>query len=271
MRWLRRHSLTTVVAIGGGALAVVGLLGGLILSGVASRIVTPRERIPLLSEVAAIPEDNDASTVPPIGLSPMPPAPVEPAGEVPAEASGEHPSRTSPPIQWADPVPAVPFTLTDQDGQQVSLRDWLGKVVLLNFIFTHCNTACPLVTEELQDLAAKLGRRMGRDVVFLSVTIDPERDTPAALKQFGQKYASDFGSWRFLTGDPRTIAAVLEAYQVAVERPAEAAAHDDQLTHSTPLYLIDQWGRVRKRFAPTYLRLRGSDPIEVLLREGQQH
>ncbi|HXH11276.1 MAG TPA: SCO family protein [Alphaproteobacteria bacterium] len=270
MRGLRRHKLTAVVTIGGGALALVGLLGGLVLSGVWPKVSTSRGRVPLLSEVAAVPGDHP-STMPPIGLSPMPPAPVASIDAVPAQVSEEHPSRPSPPIQWADPVPAVPFTLIDQDGQQVSLRDCLGKVVLLNFIFTHCNTACPLMTDELKVLAEQLRPHMGRDVVFLSVTIDPERDTPAVLKQFGQKYTSDFRTWRFLTGDATTIAAVLEAYRVAVERPAEAAAHDDQLMHSTPLYLIDQWGRVRKRFAPTYLKLRGTEPIEVLLREGQQH
>ena len=110
---------------------------------------------------------------------------------------------------------------------------------------------------------------MGRDVVFLSITLDPERDTPEVLHRFGEKYGVDFRTWRFLTGPAPAIATVLEAYQVAVERERHGDTHDYQLAHGNPLYLIDQWGRIRKRFAPTYLQVRGVEPIETLIREGR--
>ncbi|MBI4641879.1 MAG: SCO family protein [Candidatus Tectomicrobia bacterium] len=258
MKWLRVHDTHIWIATGVVVLFIIGLFGGMILSGTLSAKSAKKEPIPQLSEVVAASDDLDLSKTPPIGISSTSPDGAELGGH----------SRQLPPIQWADPAPASPFTLTDQDGRETSLRGFLGKVVLLNFIFTNCTTACPLVVEELKGLSEKLGRRMGRDVVFLSVTIDPERDTPEALRQFGEKSGVDFRGWSFLTGRSATVATVLDAYHVVVEREAGGHGHDDQISHSNPLYLIDQWGRVRKRFAPTYLQMRGAEPIEVLIREG---
>jgi protein SCO1 len=99
----------------------------------------------------------------------------------------------------ADYFPNV--TLTTQDGESVRFYDDLlkGKIVAINLIYTTCQYACPLETARMSQVQRKLGDRMGRDVFFYSITIDPEHDTPAVLKEYGEKFHAGPG-WKFLTG-----------------------------------------------------------------------
>jgi protein SCO1 len=96
--------------------------------------------------------------------------------------------------------------LTTQDGEQVRFYDDLikGKIVAINLIYTTCQYACPLETARLSQVQRKLGDRMGRDVFFYSITIDPEHDTPAVLKEYAQKFNAGPG-WKFLTGKKADI------------------------------------------------------------------
>lgn len=265
----RRFTRKTVWRVAGVlAFFAVGLGGGMFLS---RYIFAKGEKAEVLklSEVVASPEKIeklDPSSLPPIGLSPVPPEgpwPPHPA----VEATGpEKPLK----IPWADPYPAHPFTLTDQGGNQVSLKDFSGKVVLMSFIYTHCKTICPLVTQELKKLQEVLGPLMGREVLFLSITLDPKRDTPEALRRYGEEHGVDFRSWRFLTGPEEKIHEVLEAYGVhtEVEKVPGASEGSYELGHGDPIYFIDQWGRVRKRTAPTMLVQIGRQAIEDLVKEG---
>ena len=92
-------------------------------------------------------------------------------------------------------------TLTTQDGVDVRFYDDLvkGKIVAVNLIYTTCKYACPLETARLAQVARLLGDRMGRDIFFYSISIDPEVDTPAVLKAYAEKYQAGRG-WTFLTG-----------------------------------------------------------------------
>ena len=97
--------------------------------------------------------------------------------------------------------------LTTQDGQTVRFYDDLikNKVVAINFIFTSCSDSCPAETAKLRQVQKLLGERVGRDVFLYSISIDPEHDTPAILKQYAQKF--DVGpGWLFLTGKAADIA-----------------------------------------------------------------
>ena len=104
----------------------------------------------------------------------------------------------------ADHFPNV--TLTTQDGEPVRFYDDLvkGKIVAINLIYTTCQYACPLETARMSQVQKKLGDRMGRDVFFYSITIDPEHDTPAVLKEYGEKFHAGPG-WKFLTGKKEDI------------------------------------------------------------------
>jgi protein SCO1/2 len=92
-------------------------------------------------------------------------------------------------------------TFTTHDGRSVRFYDDLikGKIVAINLIYTTCEYACPLETAKLAQVQRLLGDRMGRDIFFYSITIDPEHDTPAVLKDYAEKYRAGPG-WLFLTG-----------------------------------------------------------------------
>jgi protein SCO1/2 len=97
-------------------------------------------------------------------------------------------------------------TLTTQDGVDVHFYDDLvkGKIVAVNLIYTTCKYSCPLETARLAQVARVLGPRMGRDIFFYSISIDPEVDTPAVLKAYAEKYQVGAG-WTFLTGKKADI------------------------------------------------------------------
>jgi protein SCO1 len=97
-------------------------------------------------------------------------------------------------------------TLVTQHGKTVRFYDDLlkGKIVAINLIYTTCQYACPLETARMSQVQKKLGDRMGRDVFFYSITIDPEHDTPAVLKEYGEKFEAGPG-WLFLTGRKEDI------------------------------------------------------------------
>ncbi len=107
--------------------------------------------------------------------------------------------------RWgADYFPNV--TLTTQDGAPVRFYDDLikGKIVAINLIYTSCKYACPLETARLAQVQKLLGDRMGKDVFFYSISIDPEIDTPAVLKEYAKQFRAGPG-WLFLTGKKEDI------------------------------------------------------------------
>ncbi|MFL5423137.1 MAG: SCO family protein [Myxococcales bacterium] len=100
--------------------------------------------------------------------------------------------------------PNVP--LTTQDGKVVHLYDDLlkDKVVAIDLIYTHCQFSCPLETARLAQVQRLLGDRVGKEIFFYSITLDPKRDTPEVLKAYAEKYHVGPG-WLFLTGSPEDI------------------------------------------------------------------
>jgi len=96
--------------------------------------------------------------------------------------------------------------LTTHEGRAVRFYDDLvkGKVVAINFMFTTCGNSCPLSTVHLAEAQKLLGERAGRDVTFLSITLDPEHDTPRVLQAYAKAYGVGPG-WYFLTGNKDDI------------------------------------------------------------------
>ena len=103
--------------------------------------------------------------------------------------------------------PNVP--LTTQDGKVVHFYDDLlkGKSVVINLIYTHCSGTCPLETAKLSQVQRLLGDRVGKDIFFYSISIDPTHDTPGALKAYAAKFQVQPG-WLFLTGKKKDIALI---------------------------------------------------------------
>jgi len=93
--------------------------------------------------------------------------------------------------------------LVNQDGKTVRFYDDLvkGKVVAINFIYTHCGDTCPVETASLRQVYKLLADRMGKDIFFYSISIDPKHDTPKVLKEYAERFKIGSGSgWSFLTG-----------------------------------------------------------------------
>lgn len=144
-----------------------------------------------------------------------------------AAASGASP--------WgAEYFPNVP--LVTQDGRKVRFFDDLiaGRVVAINFIFTGCSASCPLETARLREVQRLLGERMGKDVFFYSISLDPENDTPETLAAYAAKF--DVGpGWTFLTGKTEDI--VLLRQKLGLYLPD---VRDNKTDHNLSLIIGNQ-------------------------------
>ena len=151
--------------------------------------------------------------------------------------------------------PAPEFTLTSQSGQQIRLSQFRGKLVLVNFIYTHCTDVCPLTTGALMLVQRRLMERgwWAKDVVFISITTDPARDTPAVLKQYARRYRADPAGWHFLTADLKTLTRVYRQYGIEIQ-PREKGLQD----HLLPTFVIDRKGTVLGAYPPN------PDPQDVV-------
>jgi protein SCO1/2 len=161
--------------------------------------------------------------------------------------------------------PAPEFTLTNHDGQRASLSALRGKVVAITFIYTTCVDACPLLTAKMASLQGRLGRDFGPQVQFLSITVDPVRDTPAVLKRYAEQQGAQGAGWAFLTGTPSEIRTVAKHYGVYYRKTSRG-----DVDHTFLTSLVDRDGILRVqylgvRFDPNEL-LRD---LQTLVREGQ--
>jgi protein SCO1 len=138
---------------------------------------------------------------------------------------------------------APDFTLTSQDGAEVTLRELRGKVVAVTFIYTACPDVCPMLTDKMARVQDELGADFGSKVVFLSISVDPEHDTPEVLTEYAEALGANLAGWSFLTGEPAAIREVAHRYGVAV-----APAADGQVDHTLLTTLIDRQGTMRVQY-----------------------
>jgi protein SCO1/2 len=151
-------------------------------------------------------------------------------------------------------APAPDFTLTAQDGRRLALADLRGKVVAVTFIYTSCRDTCPLLTAKMAQIQRRLGADFGSKVYFVSVTVDPERDTPEALHAYAEGYGADPAGWAFLTGTPLEILEVSRRYGVFSRKMPNG-----DVDHTFLTSLVDRQGTLRvqylgTRFDPDELR-----------------
>jgi protein SCO1/2 len=141
--------------------------------------------------------------------------------------------------------PAPAFTLTTQEGTRLSLEDLRGKIVALTFIYASCADTCPLLTAKMAGLQARLGTDFGARVFFVSVTVDPERDTPEVLKRYAQAHGANPAGWAFLTGTPVQIRQVARHYGIFYKKAPRSDVDHTFLTslidHSAPC-ASSTWG-----------------------------
>jgi protein SCO1 len=140
-------------------------------------------------------------------------------------------------------APAPEFSLTSQDGTQVNLGDLRGKVVAITFIYTTCTRTCPVLTPTLSFVQDRLGRDFGERIVFVSITVDPERDTPDVLREYAQAFGANLSGWAFLTGPPAVIQDVTRRYGVFAAKNANG-----EVDHTTLTSIIDPRGILRVQY-----------------------
>src|ERR1700682_3566772 len=97
---------------------------------------------------------------------------------------------------------APDFQLRDQSGAAFSSQSLAGRVTLLDFVYTHCTDACPLLSATFQQAQRKLAddKLLGSKVVLVSLSVDPTHDTPPVLAEYGQQFKADPAGWKMLTG-----------------------------------------------------------------------
>jgi protein SCO1 len=140
-------------------------------------------------------------------------------------------------------APAPAFALTSQDGTRVSLADLRGKVVAVTFIYTSCIDTCPVLTAQMAHVQDKLGQDFGERVAFVSITVDPERDTPEVLKQYADTFGANLKGWAFLTGDPAAIRDITRRYGVFAAKNANG-----EVDHTFLTSIVDRNSMLRVQY-----------------------
>ena len=144
------------------------------------------------------------------------------------------------------------FALTNQFGRVVTLADFRGQVWVADIIFTRCPRACAKMTREMSQLQSALPPN--QPVKFLSLTADPEYDTPEVLSEYAKKFGAASERWQFLTGKK------LDVYRLATKglllavdevKADERTSPEDLFVHSTRFVVVDKHGRVRGTFDGT--------------------
>ena len=162
------------------------------------------------------------------------------------------------------------FALTNQLGRVVTLSDLCGQVWLADIIFTRCPGTCAKMTREMSQLQSTLAPN--DSVKFLSLTADPEHDTPEVLSEYAKKFGAAPERWLFLTGKK------LDLYRLATKglllavdevKADERTSPNDLFLHSTQFVVVDKQGRVRAGFDGTEPASRQKivEAIQTLLRE----
>jgi protein SCO1/2 len=136
--------------------------------------------------------------------------------------------------------PVPDFALTDQTGQRVSLSQFAGKVVAVTFFYTSCPLPnyCFLLSNNFGQLQKRFQDALGKDLVFLSISINPVHDTPEVLAEYGKTWNADPESWHFLTGSLSDVKTVSRRFGV------NYWPEHGMLTHTLHTVVIDRQGRL---------------------------
>ncbi|MFO0697311.1 MAG: SCO family protein [Polyangiales bacterium] len=136
------------------------------------------------------------------------------------------------------------FSLVDDRGRPFGGRDLEGHVVVADFIFTRCTTACPMLTAQMSNFRRRLGPRAER-VRFVSFSVDPDYDTPEVLHRYAATHGAS-GEWYFVTGDVATIRrTAIEGFKVGVGDPVQQPGGGLDILHAQHFVLLDRQRRIR--------------------------
>ena len=137
-------------------------------------------------------------------------------------------------------IPIKDFTLVDQNSRDFKFSQLASRVVVVAFAYTTCPDVCPLITAALRQVQSGLTAEERRKVFLLTITTDPEIDSPKILADYSKRYGAELATWSFLTGDPTALQKVWKNFGVGVKRKGRG------LVDHTPLTaVIDRQGKMR--------------------------
>ena len=137
-----------------------------------------------------------------------------------------------------------PFVLIKQDGEPMHFgKD--DRPSIVNFIYTRCPDICPLLTAKMSELQKRIP---AEDALLLSISVDPNYDTPAVLRDYGTKFYADFTRWHFLTGEEKQTRAVVASFQTIFEHASQSNDTHPNILHSEQFILVDTFGEIRGFF-----------------------
>ncbi|MFC6269669.1 SCO family protein [Frigoriflavimonas asaccharolytica] len=134
------------------------------------------------------------------------------------------------------------FELIDQNNKKITNKDMLGKVYLVEFFYSTCPTICPVMNANMKNINKEINHP---DFGIISISIDPENDTPATLKQHAEQIGAVSPNWHFLTGNRHYIGKVADQFNIYVGDKEDEA---ENLNHSGMIALVDKEGHIRCRF-----------------------
>jgi protein SCO1/2 len=174
----------------------------------------------------------------------------------------------SQPCPLANIGPAPSTVLVDAGGKRFDIASLRGKVVLVSFVYTTCNGTCPATTQTLKGIQTELEKaKLWRtSVAFVSITLDPERDTAEVLGRYARLFGADPAAWHFLTGSSQQVEAVIARWGMWVKSTSEGV-----LDHPSRIFLVDPKGREREIYNLEFLKADSVlEDVRSLLAEAQR-
>ena len=159
-----------------------------------------------------------------------------------------------------EPLGRKNITLISQDSVQINFpQDFSGKTMLMGFMFTNCPDVCPMISHNLQLVQAKAKEKGIKDVNFVLITFDPERDKPWILNEYAGVRDIDKSNYKLLTGNKGDINTLMKKMQfVAIPGDTSKTSDGDLIyffTHTDRVYLIDKENKIRKEYRGSKLNI----------------
>ncbi|GAB1532741.1 MULTISPECIES: SCO family protein [Brevibacillus] len=155
--------------------------------------------------------------------------------------------------------PIADFTLDNSDGTTYTFHSSAGKVRLVEFMFTKCPDICPATTFNMAKLQDQLKEKglFGDKVEFVSISFDPDNDTPEVLQEYAAKFKADQSGWKFLRGDAQAVEKVTKDFGLMVIKQP-----DGSYSHTARMFLVDGEGNMRRAYG-----MAANMELEVMMKE----
>lgn len=157
-----------------------------------------------------------------------------------------------PPVLFQLPA----FSLVDARGETYGSRELEGQVYIASFFFTRCGSICPTIMNGIKRIQEGFERKGVTGVRLVSISVDPEHDTPGVLSEYASRLGVDPSRWTLLTGDPPSVnAIVVDGFKTPMDRPVDGAPGPFDIAHTGKVVLVDGQGRVRGYYGTDELGL----------------